>query len=231
MAVIYEFSLNLKIDEIQRRVGLGKCDTVIPKIQNVILELLDKVKDDGLLKPAVVYEIFSSEEIDKKQLSIRNNDNVNSRLLTSIIPDAKEIALAVCTIGPLIEEQVTNYSSNGDNLRALLLDGIGSAAVDLLEIEARDTIVKEALSRGYQISSPLNPGMQCLPLTEQRWVLEFVNAARIGVSLTKAFVMVPYKSASMVIGLGHEMQMLTPMQICAKCELNGTCNYKYTHSW
>jgi cobalamin-dependent methionine synthase I len=227
MAVIQKFSLNLKINEIQRRVGLGNCDTVIPKIQKVIVELLTKVEDEGLLKPVVAYEIFSSEDMDKKQFSMRNDNNMNSRLLTSLIPDAKEIAVSVCTIGPLIEEQVTNYFSNGDNLRAVLLDGIGSAAVDSLEIKARDIIAKEASSRGYQISSPINPGMQCLPLTEQRWLLELAHAEYIGVSLTKAFVMVPYKSASMVIGLGYEMQMLTPMEMCAKCNLNSTCHYKY----
>ena len=227
MAVISEFSLNLEINEIKRRVGLGRCDTVMPKIQTLILELLAKVEEEGLLQPAVVYEIFPGKEMDKKQLSLKRNDNMNSTLLTSLIPDAKEFALLVCTIGPLIERQVTNYLNNGDNLRALLIDGIGSTAVDLLEIDARDTIAREASYRGYQISSPINPGMQCLPLTEQSWVLEFAHAARIGVSLTKAFVMVPYKSASMVIGLGHNLQMLTPMDKCYKCNFHSTCQYRY----
>lgn len=229
MPVIRNFFLDINMSEIQRRVGLGKCDILMPEIQNVILELLSKVENDGLLKPAIAYEIFSKEEMDHKQLSMRHDCKMNSRLLTSLIPDVKEIAVSVCTIGPLIEGQVADYLRNGENLRGLLLDGIGSAATDSLAIEACNIIKKEAALRGYQTSSAINPGMQCLPLTEHWWLLELVHAEHIGVSLTNLAVMVPYKSASMVIGLGYEMQMLTPAEICARCGLNRNCPYKYAN--
>jgi hypothetical protein len=43
-------------------------------------------------------------------------------------------------------------------LRGMLLDGIGSAAVDSLTEEACKLIADEASSRGYEASSPISPG-------------------------------------------------------------------------
>lgn len=226
MPVINDINLKLDTGEVLRRQGFKKQNEVRPEIESIIFELIAEVENNCLLKPAITYEIFSGEEMDRRQLS---QQHVSDRLLSSLIPDVKEIAVLVCTIGPGLEKQVTAYSCHGEILRALLLDGIGSAAVDSLAVDACTIIGKEGSSRGYQISSSISPGMPCLPLTEQKWLLELVHAEHIGVSLTTSAVMVPRKSTSMVIGLGYTMQKLTQAEICARCNLNRTCQYKYAH--
>ena len=110
----------------------------------------------------------------------------------------------------------------------MLLDGIGSAAVDSLTQEVCKFMTGEASSRGYQVSSPISPGMPGLSITEQWQLLEMVPSGEIGVSLTSSGIMVPRKSASMVMGIGPQMTTWTRAEVCAHCSLKQTCPYKIT---
>jgi hypothetical protein len=108
----------------------------------------------------------------------------------------------------------------------MILDGIGSAAVDSLVREVLRRIGNEVSSRGYEISSPVNPGMPGFPLTEQWNLLRLVNADEIGVRLTASGVLIPRKSTSMVIGIGPQMTKWTRAEVCARCSLRETCHYR-----
>jgi hypothetical protein len=110
----------------------------------------------------------------------------------------------------------------------MILDGIGSAAVDSLVREILRRIGNEVSFRGYEISSPVNPGMPGFPLTEQWNLLGLVKADEIGVRLTASGVLVPRKSTSMVIGIGPHMTKWTPAEVCARCSLRETCHYRLT---
>ena len=226
MPVIRDIPLSLKTGEVLRRQGLGRGAKVRTKIKGLITELLASVKKEHLLETAVAYEHYPVTVMGTDQASLEGNKAIHGPLLPAIFPEAKELIVLVCTIGPKLEAQVTTYSKSGEPLRGLLLDGIGSAAVDSLTQEVCKLMAGEASSRGYQASSPISPGMPGLPLTEQRPLLEMVPAGEIGVSLTSAGVMVPRKSASMVIGIGPQMKTWTRAEVCARCNLRKTCHYK-----
>jgi cobalamin-dependent methionine synthase I len=230
MTVVKDIPLHLDIEEILRREGFtGKRD-IRPAIKRLILELHEEVEKGNLLHPAVAYGIYPADEIEKKQLSMKDNGDMHGRLLTSVIPEAQEIAVVVCTIGPELEEKVTHYSKSGDVMHGMLLDGIGSSAVDSLCHEAGYIIAGEVSPRGYHISSPITPGMPCLPITEQTWLLELIHSQDIGVSLSSSNMMIPRKSTSMVIGIGHEMETWTQAELCGRCNLRDTCSYKYVNA-
>ncbi len=178
------------------------------------------------MEPAVAYEIYGVTKISHDQLCLEGNRAVPGLLLPSLLPEVKELAAVVATIGPKLEKQVTDYTNRGEPLRGLLLDGIGSTAVDSLTQEVCKLMAGEASSRGYQTSSPISPGMPGLDITEQWHLLEMVPAGEIGVSLTSAGIMVPRKSASMVIGMGPKMKTWTRAEVCARCNLRKTCPYK-----
>jgi len=168
MPIIRDISLSLKTKEVLRREGFREYSKIRPEIKSLILELLANVKNAHLLESAMAYEIHSITEMSHRQLSLEGNAVVHGSLLPSLLPEAKELAVVVCTIGPKLEEQVTDYSNRGELLRGMLLDGIGSAAVDSLAQEVCKFIAGEVSSRGYQVSSPISPGMPGLPITEQR---------------------------------------------------------------
>jgi hypothetical protein len=224
--VIRDSPLSLKIREVLRREGFRGQAEVRPEIRSLILELLASVKNTHLLEPAMAYDIYRITEMSHWQVILEGNFVLSSPLLPSLLPEAKELAIVVGTIGSKLEEQVTDYFNRGEPLRSLLLDGIGSAAVDSLSQEICKFMAAKALSRGYQASSPISPGMPGLPITEQWQVLELANATEIGVSLTAIGVMVPRKSTSMVIGIGRQMKTWTRAEACAHCNLQKTCRYR-----
>jgi len=226
MPVILDIPLSLKTGEVLRREGLGGNFKIRPRIKNLILELLASVKQVHLLEPAVAYEIQSITEMSREQVSLEGNSVVHGSLLPSTFPEAKELAIAVGTIGPRLEKQVAEYFDRDEPLRGILLDGIGSAAVDSLTQEVCRLITAEASSRSYQASSPVNPGMPGLPITEQWRLLEMVPAREIGVSLTSSGEMVPRKSISMIIGIGPKMKTWTRAEVCARCSLKNNCPYR-----
>jgi hypothetical protein len=226
MPVIRDIPLSLKIEEVLRRQGFREYSKVKSEIKSLLLELLASVKKDHLLEPVVIYEIYLVNEISHNQFSLEGNAAVHGSLLHLLLPEAKELAVVVSTIGPKLEKQVTDYSNQGEPLRSVLLDGIGSTAVDSLAQEACKIIAGEASSRGYQASGPISPGMPGLPITAQWQLLEMVSAQEIGVSLTSVGIMIPRKSVSMIIGIGPEMKTWTRAEVCARCHLRRTCHYR-----
>jgi len=226
MPVIRDIPLSLKTREVLRRQGLGGGAKVRPEIKLLIRELLASVKKARLLEPAVAYEHYTVKNMNDSQISLDGDKGIHGPLLPAIFPEARELAVMLCTIGSKLEEQVTEYSSNGETLRGMILDGIGSSAVDKLVAEVLGLIATDVSSRGYEIGGPVNPGMPGFPLTEQRNLLGLTRADEIGVSLTAAGVLVPRKSTSMVIGIGPHMTRWTQAEVCARCSLRETCLYK-----
>lgn len=226
MPIIRDIPLRLKISEVLRREGIKEYSKLKPEIKDLIRELLATVNDARLLEPAIAYEIHSITEMRHDQLCLEGNAALHSPLLPSVLREAKELVVVVCTIGPRLEEEVTECFNKEEPLRGLLLDGIGSAAVDSLTQEVCKLMMREASSRGYRASSPLGPGMPGFPITEQWQMLNLVPAGEIGVSLTPIGMMMPRKSISMVIGMGSEMPTWAQAEVCARCNLMKTCPYK-----
>jgi len=226
MPVIRDIPLSLKTREVLHREGFREHSRIRPEIKGLIRELLASAKKAHLVEPAAAYEIYSITKIDRDQLCLEGNKVVPGWLLPSLLPEAKELAAVILTISPRLEKQVTDYTNHGEALRGLLLDGIGSAAVDSLTQEVCKFMAGKASSRGYQASSPISPGMPGLSLAEQWQLLKMVPAGEIGVSLTSGGVMVPRKSASMVIGIGPKMKTWARAEVCARCHLVATCPYR-----
>jgi hypothetical protein len=226
MPIIRDIPMRLEAREVLRRQGFGRAAKVRPQIITLIRELLVSVSKARLLEPAIAYEIYTIAEISQRQLSPEDDPEVHNSLLSSVLDQAKELAVVVCTIGPRLEGQASDYFNHGEPLRGTLLDGIGSAAVDSLSEEFCGFVANEASSRGYEVSSPINPGMPGLPITAQRQLLKLVPAREIGVNLTSSGIMVPRKSVSMVMGIGSKMTKWTRAEVCARCHLNKACSYR-----
>ena len=228
MPVIRDISLSLKTREVLRRQGLRGGAKVRPEIENSILELLTGVKKARLLEPAAAYEYYTVSSMNESRILLEGDKTIHSPLIPAIFPQAKVLAVLLCTIGPRLEKQVTDYSKRGETMRGMILDGIGSTAVDMATLEVLRRLAGEVSSRGYEIGSPVNPGMPGFPLTEQWNLLRLVKADDIGVRLTASGVLVPRKSASMVVGIGPKMTKWTEAEVCARCSLRETCHYKAT---
>jgi len=173
-----------------------------PEIRTLIRKLLAYVKKSRLLEPTIAHQTYTISEQRGQQLSLEGKPGVHDSLLSSVLHRARELAVALCTIGPGLERQITDCTSQGEPLLGVLLDSIGSAAVDSLTEEVYKLIAEEASSRGYEVSDPINAGIPNLPISRQWQLLKLVPAEEIAVSLTSSEIMVPRKSVIIVIGVG-----------------------------
>jgi hypothetical protein len=230
VTIVNDIHLNLEIGQVLPREGIRRQSSVRPEVINLIDELLVLVNDEHLLEPVCAYKIYQISAIDHDQVSLTGNMALHSSLLASALSDVGELVVAVCTIGPKLEKQVTKYLDGNEPLRGLLLDGIGSAAVDSLTQEVCKLIQDEALSRSYQTSSPYSPGHPGFPITEQWPLFQLVPTGEIGVSLAASALMVPRKSVSMVIALGEQVSVHKRGEVCTHCNLNKTCHYRIVAS-
>jgi cobalamin-dependent methionine synthase I len=226
MPIISDISLALDMNQVIRREGIREYSNLRPEIKTLIRELLISVRKLRLLEPAIAYEIYPVTETTQDRLCLRGNIALYSPLFPSVLSEAEELATIVCTIGPRLETKVADYFAENDPLRAILLDGIGSAAVDSLTQEVCKVMIYEASSRGYETGSSLSPGMLGFPISEQWRLFELMPAEQIGVSLTSSGMMVPRKSLSMVIGIGPRMPTWTQAEFCTHCSLRKTCTHR-----
>lgn len=230
MSVINDIKLSLKKDDVLRREGFKGYTKIRPEIETLIQGLLESTEGTSLIKPVTAYEIYRISRIEPEAVFLRGDAVVNGSLIPATFSKARELIAAVCTIGLNLEKQVTAYSSEGETLRAMLLDGIGSAAVDILEQETCRFFSSDVVKRDLQASSPVNPGMPGLPITEQQNILRLAYAGDIGVSLTSSGIMVPRKSTSMIIAVGPRMKTWTQEEVCTRCNLRETCPHTVLRS-
>ncbi len=227
MPVIRDIKLALNLEQVLRRQGMGQHrSNLAPQIKTIVQELLDITKNSQLLEPAIAYQIHTITETYPDRVKLPEGKFLIGSFIPSTLPTIKELAVVVCTIGPKLEEKAARFFRQNEPLRGLLLDGIGSAAVDSLSEEACQIVAQEASSNGYQASSPISPGMPGLDISVQKSLFELVPAEEIRVHLTSAQIMVPIKSISMVIGIGTKMATWTKAHMCKRCPLKKTCRYK-----
>jgi len=226
MPVVRDIPLSLNMKEVLRRQGLGGKAKLRPEIKSLIAELLAGLENEHLLEPAAAYKLYPVTGMNSSQISLESGKAVHGPALPATFPEARELAVIICTIGPRLEKQASDYTKNGQALRGMILDGIGSAAVDKLVPEVIKLIAAGVAPLGYEVSSPVNPGMPGFAMTEQRNIMELAGGDEIGVSLTQSGILVPRKSVSMVIGIGPRMTRWTQAEVCARCSLSESCPYK-----
>ena len=226
MPVIHDIPLKIDVNEVLRQVGIARDADLRPKMESLIAELLASDEADCLLAPAIAYELHAITEIHSDRLCIDNSWTIQGSLLSSELAQASDLAVVFCTIGPDLENEKAKCKAKKNLMRALLLDSFGSAAIDILAVEAYHLIRDIAASRGHAASSPISPGMQGFSITEQWRMAKLAPIKEIGLQLTSSGMMKPQKSLSMIIGFGEEMPTWSRAEACARCNLAKSCLYR-----
>ena len=227
MPVVNDISLTLSTAEVMRRVGVKEGSILRQKLEALKEKLLDRIAENDLLEPAIAYEIYPIIEIHKHRTRLQGDAVLEGSLIPSVFSKAGELAVVICTVGLKLEQEVSACFERNERLEGLLLDGIGTSAMDSLAQKACRFMSRMAWKQGRQASSSLSPGMPGFPMSEQWHLFELAPAREIGVNLTPSGMMVPRKSLSMVIGIGPEMNTWTQPEVCVRCTLNKTCAYKH----
>ncbi len=213
--------LQIKLDAQQIIKGQGidpaKASALIIRIASGVID-----EANSLLEPAALYG--SQDVIDFQHDKITFEGGAFSGpLIARAFAGASGLSLALCTIGPALEQRVAELMGT-DMSRAMALDGAGTAAVGEISRLVRERITAAAENAGYRVGMKANPGQEGWPIEQQRVFFSLVPADEIGVNLTDSCLMIPRKSVSFVIGYGTEM--CTESVPCDFCSKRDHCKWR-----
>jgi cobalamin-dependent methionine synthase I len=224
MELLTDLELDLDMPSVLRCQGTDPSGQLSQE-QQVSLNRELMLESRPLLKPAIIYDLFPLREVREQEVVIDKVATFHGRLLADRFVLAEKVALALCTIGRHIDELVSANRARGDEVRAVLLDGIGIAAVGELADKAHRLIVDAAKEQGWLASAPFQPGQLDWPLEDHRVFFDLLPAEMVGLRLDGNHLMVPAKSLSMAVALGEEMLPLAMDRACKYCSLSSECRF------
>lgn len=137
----------------------------------------------------------------------------------------EEIAFAIGTIGPELEQRVGQLFGQGLMAKAHILDAFGSAAVESLAREVERMVRNYAEESGTNVGPRFAPGHGRWSIQWQTAVFNAVPAQQIGVRLSESCMMIPEKSFSFCFGLGRKVKPTVPRDNCRSCSARD-CAYR-----
>ena len=183
--------------------------------------------EEQWLAPAISYRIHPITDRAADWMELSGRIRLNAPLLMHRLRRASSLAFGVCSIGPKISQQVSDWFAGRERLKAVLLDDIGTLALFKLGDYLEALISRQSLAMGLQASGTLSPGEEGFDLTAQAEVLELAGGGDIGVLVRGGSLLVPHTSTTSVIGLGEQMTSWSRDDSCATCRAGRRCPYRH----
>jgi len=221
LEILSDFDLRLEPSRILRALGVS------PKGEKRYLDILEGLipRARELIEPVLLYDLFPVEEVRQEEVVIRGGV-VRSRRLARLWGRAQEVALALSTLGPQLDEQVSAYFASGKPVVACALDAVGNVALGEMSEKFCRLMEKRARGRGVETSAPFSPGNVDWKLEGQSLFFALLPTEEIGVQLNESYLMVPLKSVSKAVALGRNLHPAARMPPCEYCSLAKRCRYR-----
>ena len=135
------------------------------------------------------------------------------------------VGAAICTVGDAIEERVRALFDLREFPLAVMLDSVGSAAVESLAEYVNDLLCQIGLGEGLRVTNRISPGYAGWDTAEQRALFRLCGGESIGVSLNEACFMTPGKTITLLVGIGPEARVDHYFSQCRRCWMRD-CAYR-----
>ena len=171
----------------------------------------------SLIDPFYYRRLVAIEHVRDPEVTLEDGLVLTSGILSRILCHCSHVAVFVATIGPRLEERVTEVMSDGEMLRGAVLDAVGSEAVERAICHAQDRIADIAAARGNEITLRYSPGYCDWDICQQRVLFQIMGSAQAEVCLSDECLMTPRKSVSGIIGLGDCETYQLSLSACLDC--------------
>ncbi|MBI3600642.1 MAG: hypothetical protein HY097_08380 [Nitrospinae bacterium] len=225
--LIKNIKITIDFNEVLKELGFKAMSSVLtPAIEKMIKEEIEKA--EGLIHSQSISINFNLPSVTDDEVKLAP-DRFNQGLVPECLPSNGSIggfnqgtdcnsivfktkylskhlkgcsraSLFVCTIGPKLEEKVKNYFAEGEQTRAYLMNGIGSAAVEDAANYVNQVIIKEAEKEGFETAKRFSPGYGDWDLSDQKAVFDVLKPSAIGVELNEKCLMIPEKTITAIVG-------------------------------
>lgn len=220
MPVIKDVPFPITAEELLKAQKRHKPHSVLLKAAEEAVSLARK-----LVAPAGIYDEFEVHRVGDGRVEL-SADGAVLRVgpKVDLLAPARQVFVAVYTIGPALEEKVAELYDRGEALLGYMLDSVGVMALGAVGERLQRLAEERAAGRGWGVSPPLAPGsLVGWPVDGQRELCALLPIEEIGVRLNEYCVLEPHKSASMVMGMGPDYGDHRLRPICEFCALRDTC--------
>jgi hypothetical protein len=162
----------------------------------------------------------------------RDGDRLTAGGVTLIIPRiaerwgaVEEIVAGVCTIGATLERRVSDLWDARELPLAMMLDSVGSGAVESLAEYVNDQLCQEGIPRGVKVTNRVSPGYGGWDVAEQRLLWQLCPGDAVGVMLNDACFMTPTKTITILVGAGLDARVDDYFSQCVRCWMRD-CAYR-----
>ncbi|MBN2134109.1 MAG: hypothetical protein JW737_00110 [Acidobacteria bacterium] len=142
------------------------------------------------------------ENLDSGKIILSGEKNEKTELfskdLASWLTGCGEIYILALTVGRAIADKIQDLSDSGEVTRALLMDAVSSELVEAAADALTRRIAREA---NAPITKRYSPGYGDWKIDAQRMIDDILCLGEIGIELNDAYLMIPEKSITAVIGV------------------------------
>jgi hypothetical protein len=222
LTTLLELDLNLDQDEFLLAQGAA---TQRPAMEESARRALGLARE--LVGPAIAYDWFPVGARAQTKVEVGTVVFELGRHVDLL--DAARLAfLAVVTIGSRLETASRELQASGRALDSFMLDAAGVFAVGKMIEKAHSLVEKDAVDRGWGVGAELAPGqLSGWAVAEQALVGQLLDLGSIGVALTDSGMIIPQKSASLMVGIGPGYGSSVVRSPCEYCDMSETCRYRH----
>jgi hypothetical protein len=134
-------------------------------------------------------------------------------------------AAAICTVGDALERRSAELWDARELPLAMMLDSVGSGAVESLAEQVNNVLCHEGLARGLRVTNRISPGHGSWDVRDQRALFRLCPGEAAGIHLNEACFMTPVKSISLLVGGGPRARVDQYVSQCARCGMRD-CAYR-----
>ncbi len=216
-----DFNITLNREQVLRRQGYRAGSPLRADITRILTGEIQQ--GYNLLVPRAVYCEFEVKIIAGGYVTLSVGSKLDVDGFVADLGNPASIGLSICTIGAALETRVDELFAAGDYASALMLDSVGSSAVENVADNINTRVCAAAGNRGLVAGPRFSPGYGRWSLKAQETIFRLCGGNQIGVGLTEQFMMVPRKSVSFCVGIGPAVP--GKLSRCRRCGMN-ECHYR-----
>lgn len=165
------------------------------KVSPSVIDSIEMAKSraNKLMNPQAIYRILDYSETNQHPIFVH----------------AKKVALCICTIGSQLEFESAQLMKSGELIKALILDAVGSEAVEQVARQSDRVLCEKARNMNLWPSKRFSPGYKSWIIEEQRYIFRMIPSEEIGVTLNESCMMIPRKSVSFRINFYKTKELST----------------------
>ncbi|MCW2277165.1 methionine synthase [Heliophilum fasciatum] len=191
--------------EVRRYAGMASAND-FPEV------LLAEAIEEGLLMAngKATWQIFPYDP-EQGMIVAPNLLTLQGQDIRKHLAQSTEVAVLAATIGGDIGQAIDRCFADGEYTKALLLDAVGTAAVETVADGANRLIEQEAARRGLAATWRYSPGYGDWDVTVQPELIVLAAGAAIGLTVTSHAMLKPRKSVTALIGLSPRKAAVTTL--------------------